>query len=234
MRFYPETKSVIRGARTMAAKTATELASLSPARTDLRNRIGRIEWGINMMVQQTLGADNILRCAHLSEDGRYRYRLERTWNPERGCVLFVMLNPSTADDLKDDNTITKCMRFTKEWGYGGLVVANLFAYRSPRPQSLREVVAPVGPENDMTLVTLADMHKMIICAWGNDGELKGRDGVVFDLLTAGNRQVHCLQETGKGNPYHPRNVPYGTTQRQWGGPPLTRLRAASGKIPQRS
>ena len=171
-----------------------------------------------MRRQETLGADNVLRTAYFSADGCYRYRLERAWNPERGWVLFVMLNPSRADGLKDDNTITKCMRFAQDWGYGGLTVGNLFAFRSPRPEKLRQAVDPIGPENDTTLAALRDTHDMTICDWGNNGPLERRDEVVFNLLTVRGRQVHCLRETGSGNPYHPRNVPYGISPKPWGGP----------------
>ena len=171
-----------------------------------------------MATESTLGADDVLRSAYISADLQYRYRLERTWNPERGWVLFVMLNPSTADGMKDDRTITKCMRFARDWKYGGLVVANLFAYRSPHPAELLEVDDPVGPENDATLAALRDSHGMTLCAWGNNGRLMGRDEAVFNLLTAGGRPVHCLGVTGNKNPYHPRNVPYGTDPKPWTGP----------------
>ena len=110
------------------------------------------------------------------------------------------------------------MHFARDWGYGGLVVANLFAYRSPCPKTLREVGDPVGPENDATLTALRDSHGMTICAWGNNGRLMGRDEAVFNLLTAGGHPVHCLQVTKNGNPYHPRNVPYGTAPKPWTGP----------------
>ena len=171
-----------------------------------------------MTTESTLGADGVLRSAYVSADLQYRYRLDRTWNRKRGWVLFVMLNPSRADGLKDDHTITQCMHFARGWGYGGLVVANLFAYRSPRPEALLEVDDPVGPENDATLAALRDAHGMTICAWGNNGRLMGRDEAVFNLLTAGGRPVHCLKVTGNGNPYHPRNVPYGTDPKLWINP----------------
>ena len=171
-----------------------------------------------MIIQESLAADKILRRAYFSQDCRYRYRLERTWNPERGWVLFVMLNPSFADGLKDDNTITKCIRFARDWGYGGLTVGNLFAFRSRRPEKLYREVDPIGPENNATLAALRDTHDTTICAWGNNGPLERRDEVVFNLLTVGGKQVHCLCETVTGNPCHPRNVPYGISPMPWGGP----------------
>ena len=171
-----------------------------------------------MTAESTLGKDGVLRSARISADLRYRYRLDRTWNSEQGWVLFVMLNPSTADGLKDDRTITKCIHFVRDWGYGGLVVANLFAHRSPCPEMLQVVDDPIGPENDATLTALGDTHEMTICAWGNKGRLLRRDEAVFKLLTAGGRPVYCLEVTGNGNPYHPRNIPYGTLPKPWINP----------------
>ncbi len=85
--------------------------------------------------------------AVLSADGVYRYRLWRTWDASKPTLAFLMLNPSTADATEDDPTIRRCLGFAKEWGYGSLVVVNLFALRSPNPDALRENDDPVGPEN---------------------------------------------------------------------------------------
>ena len=141
-----------------------------------------------MATESTLGGDGVLRSAYISADLQYRYQLDRAWGPERGRILFVMLNPSRADGLRDDHTITKCMRFARDWEYGGLVVANLFDYRSPCPEALLEVDDPVGPENDATLTALRDSHVMTICAWGNNGRLMGRDKAVFNLQSADGRR----------------------------------------------
>src|ERR1019366_833740 len=84
-------------------------------------------------------------------DRPYRYSLWRRVGESRRRVLFVMLNPSTADAIVDDPTIRRCMGFARTWGFGELEVCNLFAYRSPCPSALLRAADPVGPSNDRAL-----------------------------------------------------------------------------------
>src|SRR5712664_2208515 len=89
----------------------------------------------------------IVRSAGFSCCGLYRYWLRRHWDAELPPVCFVMLNPSTADAERDDPTIRRCCGFSRRWGYGGIVVVNLYAFRTSDPCCLRNAVHPVGPEN---------------------------------------------------------------------------------------
>jgi len=75
--------------------------------------------------------------ASISRDGRYRYALRRVWDPRNPSVLFIGLNPSTADHQQDDPTIRRCIRFARDWGFGELIAANLFAFRTKSPRLLR-------------------------------------------------------------------------------------------------
>lgn len=105
--------------------------------------------------------------ARFSADGVYRYDLTRTWG-EGKRVLWVMLNPSTATASDDDPTIRRCIGFSKDWGYGGLVVCNLYALRSTNPKGLLAVDDPIGPENETTIrhwMTHPSIE-MMVCAWG--------------------------------------------------------------------
>lgn len=147
------------------------------------------------------------RSAEISPCGTYRYALRRTWNPARPAVLFVMLNPSTADAEHDDRTIGRCVGFARAWGYGGLLVGNLFAYRATRPRDLRAVAEPVGPENDQWLEVLAREAGAVVAAWGNDGRLRARDAHVLQLLDAA--RCLCLKRTKAGAPWHPLYVQAG-------------------------
>lgn len=98
--------------------------------------------------------------AVLSTCGRYRYRLTRTWSQNRPPATFIMLNPSTADAHEDDKTIRRCIGYARRWGLGGLVVVNLYGYRSTNPDELWKVEDPVGPDNDHHLrAVLADAAK---------------------------------------------------------------------------
>jgi hypothetical protein len=113
--------------------------------------------------------------------------------------MFVGLNPSTADEIQDDPTARKCMRFAESWGYGGIIVANLFACRATDPRKLKVVNDPVGPDNDEWLIKLAKKAEIVIAAWGAYGGFMGRDSVVMDLLG----EIHCLGLTKDGRPRHP-------------------------------
>ena len=86
--------------------------------------------------------------AHTSPDGQYRYRLWRCWDKRAPAVLWIMLNPSTADAAYNDPTIERCEQRARRGGYGALWVANLFGLRTPNPGDLRHHPHPVGPEND--------------------------------------------------------------------------------------
>ena len=140
--------------------------------------------------------------ACFSRCGTYRYALWRRWaaGPQ---VLFVMLNPSTADKQRDDPTIRRCIGFAARWGYGAVAVGNLFAFRTPSPDVLRQAAHPVGRANDRWLERLAAESSRLIAAWGNDGALLGRDAQVRELLGP----LYALALTRRGQPRHPLYLP---------------------------
>src|SRR5688500_11357729 len=103
--------------------------------------------------------------AVFDRSGRYRYRLWRRWG-DGGAVAFVMLNPSTADAERDDPTIRRCGGFARAWGFGSMVVVNLFALRSSDPQRLRRARDPVGRENDRHIIDVTGTSDAVVLAWG--------------------------------------------------------------------
>lgn len=117
-----------------------------------------------------------------------------------------MLNPSTADATADDPTIRRGAGFARAWGFGGIVVANLFAFRSTSPSALRICSDPVGPENDHYLETLRERVDSIVAAWGRHGSLFGRSMHVRELLEAGG-QLSVLRLNSGGEPAHPLYLP---------------------------
>lgn len=151
------------------------------------------------------GFEAMRKTAKLSDDGRYRYSLTRVWDPGKGLVNWIMLNPSTADARQDDPTIRRCINFTRSWGFGGLVVTNLFALRSPAPEVLELDPDPVGPLNDAAIVHEAITATLHVAAWGVHGRLHGRDQVVRRLLTEHPLRLplKCLGWTKSGQPRHP-------------------------------
>ncbi len=140
--------------------------------------------------------------AIIDQTGLYRYLLWREWDAAAPKVGFVLLNPSRADGAIDDPTIRRCIGFARLWGYGGLEVANLFAYRTAKPSELRHVFDPVGLENDAYLRSLAQRVDRVVLAWGNGGTWQGRDRTVLAMFGK-SLQLHCLAITQTGQPKHP-------------------------------
>ena len=114
-------------------------------------------------------------------EGQYRYLLWRYWG-EAKRLVWVLLNPSTADARQDDPTIRRCVGFAKGWGYDGIQVVNLFAYRATDPRELKAVVDPVGPRNDEFIERAARGHEMVVVAWGANGGLHGRGATMLRHL----------------------------------------------------
>lgn len=146
------------------------------------------------------------RGALLSDDGLYRYDLWRQWNGGAGRqVLWVMLNPSTADADLDDPTIRRCVSFSSAWGFNRLHVVNLFALRSTDPKALVTAgVDPIGPFNDDHIKYAAEDADLIVCAWGTKGGLLNRAAKVTQSLCA--FDLHALDITKEGHPKHPLYV----------------------------
>ncbi|MEL6221262.1 MAG: DUF1643 domain-containing protein [Cyanobacteria bacterium J06627_8] len=133
----------------------------------------------------------------------YRYSLWRVWNAQAPKVLFIGLNPSTADAENNDPTIRRCIGFANEWGYGGVYVANLFSWRSPHPRLLKQAAEPIGEHTNDWLVKLNDETDLTIACWGNNGSFQHRDIAVMGFL----KGLHCLRMTKQGNPSHPLYLP---------------------------
>lgn len=137
--------------------------------------------------------------AKLSDCRKYRYALWRTWDESKPYVLFIGLNPSTADEESDDSTLTRCINYAKEWGYGGVCMGNLFAFRATAPSVMKVSKDPVGHENNEWLIKLAKEAGLVIAAWGNDGSYLGRSKQVIELLP----NLLCLKMNKSGEPAHP-------------------------------
>lgn len=144
--------------------------------------------------------------ASFSKDRMYRYTLWRTWDKLRPKLMVIGLNPSTADETALDPTLRRCIGFASTWGFGGLVMTNLFAYRATDPKAMRKAEDPVGPANDDYLKALAVASRLVLAAWGTHGCHRGRDRTVMRLLTIAGVKLHTLGLTNNGSPRHPLYV----------------------------
>jgi len=148
----------------------------------------------------------VLGHATFSACGRFRYRLGRTWGPGPP-LLFVMLNPSTADAREDDPTLRRCIGFAQRAGFGALEVVNLFAYRATDPRELRAAGYPVGPRNDEHIVAAVHDSAAVCLAWGTNATRLARVAEVLGLLRGLRASPRCLRLTRDGCPRHPLRLP---------------------------
>lgn len=139
-----------------------------------------------------------------SDCKKYRYTLVRKFHdvPKPNYLIFLMLNPSKADEIADDPTIKRCISFAKQMGYDGLLVLNCYAYRSTDARQLKLVADPIGPENDNYIKSYASLFPDVICAWGNNAE-KHRAASVVKILKEVGAKMWCFKINGTGHPKHP-------------------------------
>lgn len=144
-----------------------------------------------------------IRGAELSKCRTYRYCLWRRWAWGGEQVMFIGLNPSTADHTQDDPTIRRCIWFAKSWGFSGLVMTNVFAFRTTVPAELDFTADIVGPSNDEVLAEQKDKVSLIVAAWGAHCP-KEREEEVCRVIGS---TIHCLGVTKDGRPRHPLYLP---------------------------
>lgn len=139
--------------------------------------------------------------AILSPCRTYRYSLSRIWYPHKERIVFIGLNPSTADENVDDHTIRREINFTLYWGYGGFYKVNIFAFRSTDPKGLTSFPDPIGPDNDRHIHEICKGRK-VVAAWGNGGKLFNRANIVKDNIP----NLYCFGITKQGEPKHPARL----------------------------
>jgi hypothetical protein len=147
---------------------------------------------------------------------RWRYLLWRRWDEGKPVANFLMLNPSTADEVKLDPTCSRARDYAERWGYGALIVTNIFAFRNTNPNQMRAARDPVGPGNDAAIVKAARESAIVVCAWGNHGAFLDRSKRVKELLKK--NQLHFLRLNANGEPAHPLYLPGSLKPCPWAGP----------------
>lgn len=146
--------------------------------------------------------------ASFSPDGIYRYSLWRIWNKSLPLLGGLLLNPSTADAMKDDPTVSRMGWRARQMGFGGLIIANIFAYRSTDPEDLYHIYDPIGFENDVHIAQEMKRCKVTICGWGKHGNYMGRGISVLNLLRMEGITPYVLGLNGDGTPKHPLYLSY--------------------------
>jgi hypothetical protein len=135
----------------------------------------------------------------------YRYQLRRTWDETKPHVMFIMMNPSRADEKEEDRSVAKCGRFARAWDYGGIYVGNTFAYRTTNKKRLRDTKDPKGPKNDEHLIAMAKLAEKVIFAYGQPGHRSLRDQGprLVKMLIGKGVKPYVLKLSNDGTPCHP-------------------------------
>ncbi len=138
---------------------------------------------------------------------RWRYLLWRRWDAAKPVANFLMLNPSTADEVKLDPSCTRARNYAERWGYGALVVTNLFGWRATDPQDMKAARDPVGRGNDAAILRAARECALVVCAWGNHGSHRERAHAVLRKLRLFEITLYFLKMNSNGQPSHPLYLP---------------------------
>lgn len=134
----------------------------------------------------------------------WRYQLWRIWDKSKPALNVIGLNPSTADEQKNDPTIRRCINFAKSWNYGGLLMTNAFAFRATLPKDMRKAEDPIGPDNDRWLKETAASAGLVVAAWGVNGRFRERDKAICAMIPG----LHCFRLSQKTRmPEHPLYLP---------------------------
>jgi len=145
--------------------------------------------------------------ATFSARRHWRYLLWRRWDAEKPVANFLMLNPSTADEQQLDPSCSRARDFAERWGYGALIVTNLFAWRATDPEVMKHALDPVGRSNNQAILRAARQCGVVVCAWGNHGSHLERAATVVANLRGVGVPLHALKFTGQGEPAHPLYLP---------------------------
>jgi len=160
-------------------------------------------------------SETLSRTAVWSKCRAYRFQLVIRWQPAGPLANWVMLNPSTADEFQNDPTVERVERRCREAGFAGVIVTNIFGYRSTAPQRLYELADPVGRVNNRWIVRSAEQASEVVCAWGTHGAHLGRGAAVRRLLEQRGLALKVLHLTAGGEPVHPLYQPYTRQPRPW-------------------
>ena len=153
--------------------------------------------------------------ATFSRCRRWRTLLWRCWEEAGPVANFLMLNPSTADEVELDPSCTRARNFAGRWGFGAVLITNLFSWRATDPEQMKAARDPVGRGNDAAIVRAARAAGIVVCAWGNHGAHLDRARSVAQMLRTAGVALHVLRLNGSGEPAHPLYLPRALGPKRW-------------------
>jgi len=153
----------------------------------------------------------MLTNAKISSCGGYRFELSRFWGGHP-LLVYIMLNPSTADASVDDPTIRRCISFARRERAGGILVVNLSPQRVTNPRDLGRVPLEVSQRN-LDSIAWASSQGRVVCAWGVTPKLLREEAATVVMSLIG--KTWCLGTTKDGHPRHPLYVRADAPLRVW-------------------
>jgi hypothetical protein len=146
---------------------------------------------------------------------RWRTLLWRRWDEGKPAANFLMLNPSTADETVLDPTCSRARDYAERWGFGTLLVTNVFAWRATDPGEMKAAEDPVGKGNDAAILRAARQSRIVVCAWGNHGAYLERSARVKRHLEKAGIALYALRLNANGEPAHPLYLPGKLRPTRW-------------------
>ena len=178
------------------------------------------EGGAEMLLDTRASATGTATFSPEKPEPLYRYRLTRRWSADRPVfepvLCWVMLNPSSASHDVNDATIRKVTSFSKREGYGGLIVVNLFAYRSTDPDKLIHAEDPIGASNEAMVLDAMRGSAKIVVAWGAMSKgLRAKSWMMRRKIQTAGWRLWALGTTKDGSPRHPLYIPGNQPLVEW-------------------
>jgi len=141
--------------------------------------------------------------------------LSRVLDKNKPFILFIGLNPSEADGVLNDNTVSFLEKVVAKWKkYGGFYMGNLFARVHTDSTEIHTKKLGRPEINDKYLKKMRKNCEMVVFMWGNKGALYGRDKEVMKKFP----NAYCLGVTTNLNPKHTRGISKDVTPIRYTGP----------------
>ena len=170
---------------------------------------------MNKLLTEYFAEHNVNSSAVYSPCKNYRYSLTRTHFQAKKSLLFILLNPSTATEIKNDPTIARCQKRAALLGYKGFIICNLFAYRTKSPKIMKNYHDPIGSENNSVIKKNLRLADKVICAWGNHGTHLNQAYEIVKILKDMKTQAYHLGLTKSAQPTHPLYIGYNQKLIKW-------------------
>lgn len=144
--------------------------------------------------------------AVFAEDRTHRLYLWRRWNSNLPWIMLIGLNPSKADEMRNDPTVRRGIGFADKWGYGGFFMCNVYSLVTPDPKRLN-TEPPLVMGVDLAMRVIRRRCTKAVACWGSlITKVSGWEDRV-ERVKQELAPLHCIGVTKDGHPRHPLYLP---------------------------